>query len=45
MLPALIVIVATLAAMALVPIIIRELFYPHRRTRELDKWAEDLRDG
>jgi len=40
----LIAIVVTLGFVALVPIVIRELLYPYRRTRELDEWLDDVRD-
>ncbi len=40
----LIAIVVILGFMALVPIVIRELLYPYRRTRELDRWADDVTD-
>jgi hypothetical protein len=42
--PASIVIFSTLAFLALGKVLIREIFYPYRRTRELDEWAEDLRE-
>jgi len=41
----LIAIVVTLGFVALVPIVIRELLYPYRRTRELDEWLDDLKDS
>ena len=45
LLPVMLGIFGILAGLALVKIVARELFYPYRRTRDLDRWAEDLRDG
>lgn len=42
LLPVLIGIFAILGLIALVPIVIRELVWPYRRTRELDEWAADV---
>jgi len=44
LLPISILIFSILSALALGKILIREIFYPYRRTRDLDRWAEDIRE-
>ena len=41
-LPVLLAIVALLGFSVVIPIVIREVLYPYRRTRELDEWASDV---
>lgn len=42
LLPYLIALAAIIGLAGVVPIVIRELLYPYRRTRELDEWLDDI---
>lgn len=44
LLPVLLAIFGLLGLMALVPIVVREMFHPRRRTQELDRWLADIED-
>ncbi len=45
LLPVFLAIIALLGFSVVIPIVIRELLYPYRRTRELDEWLDDLKDS